>query len=176
MLNISNRYADLEVKDPESKLTRFILPGKKIISIKLSNFKTVANVKIYESRRVQLATLTADLKKLDKPTGSTLFIPANRIGQDWDLLAARRRFPLQTEYIATRSSKDCAGQAGIKGHVWRVYDYRNDYDVKFLVAGTSKVWGELIATGQHQTQTEEVDLAQCTQKITIHNQPKEAYQ
>jgi len=163
----------LEVNDIESNQTRFIHPGKKIITIEHS--WGTAKIRILDGRRVQLASIQANLEGTTL-TNEKLFISSQHLKQDWDFLATRRKFSLRTEFYPTRYSKSCDNEKGLTGVVWRVFDYRNDYDIKFLVPGTDKVWGQLIATGEHKTETERFELKKCLLTKTVHNEAKEFYQ
>jgi hypothetical protein len=141
---MGNEY--LEVTDSETKVTRFIHPGKKIISVDRTGAK--ATIKIYDGRRVLLATVKADLKDVDG-TSDRLYIPAERMGQNWDLVAFRTKVLLRRDVLETRASRKCSGNQ-LRGSAWNVEDFRHDYEIEFAVPGTGateakKLWARFHA-------------------------------
>lgn len=167
--------AYLEAKDGLTNQTRFIHPGKKIISI-LRDGKAL-RIEIMDGRRVTLAAFKVSIKNLAKEnyTKDRLFLKNNELNQPWDLEIIARKFPIATDLIATRASKACAG-GQLRGKLWRVFDYRNYYEVRFLVPHSQTVWGRLVADGEMHTEAAMYKYDKCTAVHVQHTEYKEIYQ
>lgn len=150
----------LEVNDKDSRLTRFIRPGRKILKFEqgMSDF----NLTIMESGGAKLARLEIPMSLVQKKDNN-IFVEGRKIDQAWDISADKKYQLLQIEYVANRSSEPCQTKEGpgLKGSVWEVKDFRFDYVVHFQNEVTKKDIGLFVATGEQRTSTHNVHLKSC---------------
>jgi hypothetical protein len=182
VLSIDKRAAGnnyLEFEDKESKQTRFIHPGRKVIEFKkeLSNYEMI----LMDSRRVQLGRIKIPTSAYSA-SENTFKLDGAKIGQAWDLAGTRKRVLLRREvHPASRRTKQCNPQncdsqdcTGWIGAVWVVDDFRYDYSIEFLMG--SQPWGTFVATGSLQRVVEEESSYSCLLNIQNFAAPKEIFE
>lgn len=173
--------AYLEFNDPESKQVRFIHPGRKIITIQRSGVSNL-EISMMDARRVQLAKIKVPTSAFKAKT-QTFSIPAKSLNQQWDLRGTQKLIPLRTEFHPTRFAiqcqmNNCSGSAcsGWKGQLFKVTDFRYDYELIFAPENTNLVWGRFVATGEHRTSTQIELHRSCQPAVTVYEASKELFQ
>lgn len=164
-----NEY--LEVKDYESKITRFIHPGRKIIEI--SPGPTQTEVIIRDSRRVQLAVIRVPNKGFNSKNG-TFYSFGPDIQQVFDLKGERKRVALTDSTLPKSGSVKC--KSGWTGTVWRVNEYRYDYIVHFVNRANGQDIGTFEATGEKRVAAQQVQTRECLVPEVNYKAKEEIFQ
>jgi len=171
----------LEFNDPDTQQTRFIHPGRKIIRM---NRKGMSNLEItmMDSRQVQLARVVIPTKNFEMKDKS-FFVDAKTLQQNWDMKGRQVQIPLKLEYHPKSGARSCKVQGctegscqGWTGPVWRVFDYRFDYEIQFHPQGTQLVWGSFKATGEFKTEITEGVSFKCEPASVTYKAPEELFQ
>lgn len=165
----------LEVDDLDSHLTRFIYPGKKIMSV-LPGRSGFYNLSIMDSRRVPLArfeipSAAVDIKK------NTFSAKSRDMHQVFGLAGARKKAIIRRDYII-KGGRGCTtteGSVGATGSVWEVVDYRYDYELRFTNEGTGKPMGVFVARGEVLSDDRETTLTACAPLSKVYDS-QEAFQ
>ncbi|OQW48489.1 MAG: hypothetical protein A4S09_04740 [Proteobacteria bacterium SG_bin7] len=166
----------LEIYDIDSKLTRFIYPGKKIIQID-QGMKSL-DLTLMESGGVKLARLHIPLKHVNLEENK-FAVEGQVINQTWDIAGQRQTRVLQVEYIPRTGFKECkfGDQNGLSGDLWEVVDVRYDYIIDFLNEVTKKPIGHFEALGEIKTNYKKVSLgSQCILPKKIIENVSEAFE
>lgn len=171
------------------KYTKFINPGKKVIQI--SGGSRNASITIHTAGRVPIAKFEFPLSHFD-PATETFSASSYELNQTYNIDGRRVRKVVRREYVphahpaTTCVVKRCYHEidpvthkpvdkpcAGVRGNLWFVEDYRNDYVINFTILDP-KDPANLVArfTGKSEVmqKSEDVGRQDCKPRIRAYDE------